>query len=254
MSSRFNRVPPDPTETVARLIRVYPQGSTSPALIETGSGDLHVLKFAAAGPGVKGLLTEYLATELARWQELRAPAARMLYLPPRFAWQIGTDEFDDLVQRSAGWNLGIQFIPRARDLGPGELDELLELFVSRLVAVDRLLQNVDRTKANPNVLKDGAGQLWAIDHGACLFLERIVANRRPFSFPLPPNHLGANRPAANAAQAAPRVGHIDTAFLRNILDAPPESWFDGIDLPRPELAERLADYFEAFRAELSGTA
>ncbi len=65
------------------------------------------MKFSGAGPGARSLLTEYVATALAGRLGLPVPSTRTLYLPPQFPWQIGTDEFDDLVQRSAGWNLGI---------------------------------------------------------------------------------------------------------------------------------------------------
>ena len=42
---------PSAAETVATLIRNYWEGSTSPALVETGDGERFVLKFAGAGPG-----------------------------------------------------------------------------------------------------------------------------------------------------------------------------------------------------------
>ena len=117
------------------------------------------------------------------------PLVQRLFLPEKFPWQIGTDEFDDLVQRSAGWNLGVRFIPDARDLVEADLAALPAPFLARLAQADRLLQNVDRTRRNPNLLGDAAGAVWAIDHGACLFLDRIVAGRTPYAFGLPTNHF-----------------------------------------------------------------
>ena len=51
----------------------YREGSTSPALVETGDGERFVLKFAGAGPGPRALVIEFLATKLAGALGLRVP-------------------------------------------------------------------------------------------------------------------------------------------------------------------------------------
>ncbi len=245
---------PGPAETVARLLRVYRSGSTSPSLVETESGELFVMKFRAAGPGGRALLTEFLAAAMLARLGLSVPEARPLWLAPEFPWQIGTDEFDDLVQRSAGWNLGSCFIADARDLVGADLDELPAAFLVRLRAADRLLQNVDRTQANPNLLSDPAGRTWAIDHGACLFLERIVADRKPFSFELPPNHFLAGRRLDGRDPPLDAGGLLERKFGETLSAGIPEAWLSDVPIPRAELARRLTDYVEAFAADSAGTA
>src|SRR5207244_1712574 len=101
---------------------------------------------------------------------LRVPAAVPLYLPPGFPWQVGADDYDGMVQRSFGWNLGIAYLAGARDLDPTELGRMDVGFTARLAAVDRLLQNMDRTRDHPNLLRDASGLVWAIDHDTCAFL------------------------------------------------------------------------------------
>jgi hypothetical protein len=218
-------------------------------LIETLSGEYYVLKFSGAGPGVRTLLTEFFGTALAGRLGLPVPPARPVYLPPHFPWQLGTDEFDDLVQRSAGWNLGISYIAQARDVSAGDLDGLPLAFASRLAIADRLLQNVDRTRANPNILADSGGRFWAIDHGACLFLERVLADRRPFTFELPVGHFLRGSRMGREVQADP-VGRPD--FIRRLIEAAPASWLDGIEMPRAALAARLSSYVGAFQAANGG--
>jgi hypothetical protein len=240
-----------PAQTVVRLIRVYGQGSTSPALVETGSGELFVMKFSAAGPGVRTLLTEFVATALAGQLGLRVPPTRALYLPPHFPWQIGTDEFDDLVQRSAGWNLGMGYIAQARDLSAGDLDGLPPAFATRLALSDRLLHNVDRTRENPNILVDPAGRFWAIDHGACLFLGRVLGDRQPFVFELPAGHFLADNSRIAAAPAEP-ANPLERDVIRPLIEAAPASWFGGIELSRAALAARLSSYVGAFHAASGG--
>ena len=233
---------PSSAETVVKLIRNYREGSTSPALVETGTGERFILKFAGAGPGPRALLIEFLATRLAGALGLRVPSVQKLFLPEKFPWQIGTDEFDDLVQRSAGWNLGVRFIPDARDLVEANLAALPKLFLARLGQVDRLLRNVDRTRRNPNLLRDDGGAIWAIDHGACLFLDRIVAGRTPYAFDLPANHFLATIPA----DAVEPANGIPADRITAWIEEAPDNWLASIPLSCAVLAERLSAYVDAF--------
>ena len=194
---------PSSGETIARLHEVIRTGSSSPAIVETGDGERFVLKLAGAGAGRLGLLTEFLANGIAECVGLRVAPARPLFLPKNFPWQIGTDEFDDLVKRSDGWNLGIAFLPDAVPLGADELAELPADFLGPLMLADRLLQNVDRTAKNPNLLRSPQG-LFAIDFGSCLFLNRIAARRTSFPFALPPNHFLAGTPRALRRRSSAR--------------------------------------------------
>ncbi len=161
-------------ETVAVIHRVLASGSSFPSVVETSAGHRYVLKLSGAGPGKRALATEYLALKIARHLGLNVPDAQVIDLPRDFPWQTGTDEFYEAVQRSAGANLGVAFIADAHDLKAHDLAGLPEPFVHRLAAVDALLQNVDRTAANPNIMRDAAGVHWAIDFGACLLIERLA--------------------------------------------------------------------------------
>ena len=227
--------------TVARLLQLFRSGSTTPAVVETHTGARFLLKFAAAGPGVRGLLTEFLATRIAGALGLRVPPVRAMWLPPGFPWQIGTDEFDDLVQRSAGWNLGISMIDGARPLAADELAALPAPFVRRLVVAGRLLQNVDRSLRNPNVLADATGELWAIDFGACLFLDRVLRGAVP-SFGLVPDHMLRDTDVSPLAAAVVVRRLPDVETLSDWLAEVPDEWLAGVPLPRDVLAQAVVDY------------
>src|SRR5882724_5550256 len=92
--------PPAGPDSVARMLDVIRTSSSAPAYVETGDSVLYVLKLSGAGAGVTGLLTEFLATGIARAVGLSVPETRPLFLPKDFPWQVGTDEFDDVVRRS----------------------------------------------------------------------------------------------------------------------------------------------------------
>jgi hypothetical protein len=232
-------------ETVARMHEVIRTSSSAPAIVETRSGELFVLKLAGGGAGPRGLLTEFLAAGIAKCVGLPVPAARPLLLPKDFPWQIGTDEFDDMLQRSYGWNLGIALIPDAEPVKPDALGDLPADFLTHLAFADRLLQNVDRTAKNPNLLRSPQG-IFAIDFGSCLFLNRIATRRTSFPFALPQNHFLAGTPRA---AASPLLGASDvTAAIEvvpHLIQACPAEWIASLPFKRQELEWRLIRYLEA---------
>ncbi len=109
-----------------------------------------------------------------------------------------------------------------------------------MAAVDALLQNVDRTRANPNILRDAAGAYWAIDFGACLLINRLARGDTRPRTTLPPNHLLAGRRGEEAVRGLARL--IDTELLQRTIDALPDDWLADIGLPRAELIQRLTTY------------
>jgi hypothetical protein len=234
-----------PTETVTRILRVLTLGSSFPSLVETASGGQWVMKLAGAGPGRRALATEYIALKLARHLGLDVPDARLFDLPPDFPWDVGTDEFYEAVQRSAGVNLGIAFIPEAVDLMAAELASLPPGFLDRLATFDALLQNVDRTMANPNIIRDAQAHAWAIDFGACLLIDRLARGKSEPRLALPANHfLAAGAGADVPASASRMAAAIERKVIAHIVRALPEAWLTDLMLTHDALLSRLANYVE----------
>jgi hypothetical protein len=234
-------------ETIAAIHRVLTRGSSFPSVVETTTGRRYVMKLAGAGPGKRALATEFVALKLARHLQLNVPDAQVLDLPRDLPWQAGTDEFYEAVQRSAGLNLGIAFIADARDVTAGELASLPEEFLANLAAVDALLQNVDRTSANPNIMRDDRGMHWAIDFGACLLIDRLARGATEPRRDLPANHfLACGKELSHPARAA--AGGIEAEHVRSVLEQAPEPWLEDLGLARQELVHRLAAYLAAVRA------
>ena len=234
-------------ETVAVIHRVLASGSSFPSVVETSAGRLYVLKLSGAGPGKRALATEFIALRLAKHWGLAVPDARVIDLPRDFPWQTGTDEFYEAVQRSAGANLGVALIADAQDLKARDLAELPAPFIQRLAAVDAVLQNVDRTSANPNIMRDAAGAHWAIDFGACLLIERLARGALEPRRHLPPNHFlaGESRIAYAVREAA---AAIDKTDLQAIIADLPDAWLADLGLARAVLHHRLTAYLDALRA------
>jgi hypothetical protein len=225
-------------ETVGRVLSVFTGASTTPALVETLDGARWVLKFAGAGPGPFGLLTEFIAIGIAAALGAPVPAARPLWLPEGFPWQAGTDEFDAMLQRSWGsWNLGIAWLPDAGPVGAEALAAANPAALDAIACADALLVNVDRTARNPNLLEAG-GRLWAVDYDACLYLSRALGKRRPAGRDLPAGHLLAGRDV----RCPPRP--VDCGALAA---AAPEAWVAAGGTDRAGLGASLEQYVEAFR-------
>lgn len=220
-------------ETVRTIIRVMPRGGSFPSLVETMSGRRFIMKLSGVGQGTSGLRTEFIATRLADAFGLRVPRVAPLLLTKTMPWQTGTDEFYEAVQRSAGWNLGVEFIEGARDITANSLADIPADFLDRLALADSLVQNVDRTAENPNILRDRSGVYWAIDFGASLFLGRFTSLGSLMKFELPNNHLLADRQVTHRRLENPHMP------LREIVCDLPGAWIDTVSGGRQVLLETL---------------
>jgi hypothetical protein len=228
---------PDP---VLAVLRVMPGGGGFPSLVETASGRRFVMKVTGAGQGAAGLASELIATRLAGALGLEVPAVAPIHLPQDLPWQTGTDEFYETLQRSAGPNLGIAFVEDARDLGDDDLASLPAPFLERLAMVDALLQNVDRTTKNPNLLRDAEDRAWAIDFGACLFLERYRRQGTNMGFALSPNHFLAGR--APGGLAVDRIRPRIAGMLSDL----PRPWIAAMQLDRVSLLRLLGELLDTY--------
>lgn len=215
---------------VSRVLEVLPNASTSPAVVETADGTRRVMKFSGAGPGPFGLLTELVALGIARALGAPVPRAEPIFLPDGLPWLVGTDEFDSMLQRSSGWNLGIAFIPDAR---PATAADLAAADVDAIARADALLANVDRTAKNPNLLV-AAGRLWAIDYDACLYLSRALAGRAA-SATLPAGHILAGREPP---------GPLPPLDLDAIVAPAPDDWIAAAGTDRAGLVAALKSFVQ----------
>ncbi len=135
-------------------------------MVETPAGRF-VLKLRGAGEGVPALIAEILVGELAERLGLPVPERALVELDPAFESDDKNDELADLLARSVGLNVGLRLLDGAREPRPEELARLDDDFALRVLWLDGLTQNLDRTPANPNILFWNR-RPWLIDHGAAL--------------------------------------------------------------------------------------
>jgi hypothetical protein len=225
------------TVTATRYVTPLREGGSLPALVEADDDGLYVLKFTGAGQGPKALAAEIVAGELARGLGLPVPELVFVNVDAELARAEPDPEIQDLINASVGVNLGVDFLPGALPYSPDRPPDP-ELAAS-VVWLDALVENVDRTPRNPNMLR-WHGNLWLIDHGASLFVHHgsadpLTVAQRPF--PAIRDHVLL--PAAGSlldadARLAPNAEPAAAAALV------PEAWRDGAPYAE-HLQARLAE-------------
>jgi len=176
---------PQPLRTVnvTRYVTPLREGGSLPAIAEADDGFLYVLKFRGAGQGVKALIAELIGGEIARIIGLKIPELVFANLDTAFGRTEPDEEIQDLLKASVGLNLALHYLSGAItfDRSVTVVDPLL---ASKIVWMDCLLTNVDRTPRNTNMLT-WHRELWLIDHGAALYFHHSWHNwleqaKRPF--------------------------------------------------------------------------
>lgn len=154
---------------IIRYVQPFREGGSLPALVDADDGFSYVIKFRGAGQGRKALIAELIGGELCRFLGLRMPEMVFAELDESFARMEPDEEIQDLLRFSVGKNLGVHFLNGAITFD-ANVDEISEEEASKIVWLDALLMNVDRTVRNTNMLI-WHKELWLIDHGASLYFH-----------------------------------------------------------------------------------
>ena len=213
--------------TVTRYIAPLREGGSLPGLVEADDLGTYVMKFTGAGQGRKTLVAEVVCGGLARRLGLRVPGLVTITLDPVLGLGEPDQEVQELLKSSGGLNLGMDFLSRA--LGFDSLAfRVSREEAGRVVWFDALVNNVDRSWRNPNLLVR-QGELWLIDHGATMIWHHNwpgaqASAAKPYDAsdhalaPFGPDVAGA------AAELAPRVTE---ELLAEVTAEIPDEWLTG---------------------------
>jgi len=157
------------TVNVTRYVTPLREGGSLPAIAEADDDFLYVLKFRGAGQGIKSLIAELIGGELARIAGLKVPEIVFANLDEAFGRTEPDEEIQDLLKFSIGLNLALHYLQGAITYDPA-VHKADSLLASKIVWLDCLLMNVDRSYRNTNMLM-WHNELWLIDHGASLYFH-----------------------------------------------------------------------------------
>jgi len=171
------------TVEVTRYITPLREGGSLPAVTEADDGFMYVLKFKGAGQGVKVLISELIGGELAALMGLKVPEIVFAQLDEAFGRTEPDEEIQDLLKASRGLNLAMHYLQGAF-IFDAVVNKVDPYTASKIVWLDSLITNVDRTARNTNMLM-WHNELWLIDHGASLYFQHNLTNpeeqaKKPF--------------------------------------------------------------------------
>jgi hypothetical protein len=240
-----------------RYVTALREGGSLPGLVEADDDALYVAKFRGAGQGLRALVAEVIAGELARRLELLVPELVTIEIDPVLGAAEPDPEIQELITASAGSNLGVDFLPGALPYTPAGRWAPDGSLAADIVWFDALVTNVDRTPRNPNLLV-WHGRLWLIDHGAALYLQHQGLKpsedaERPF--PLIAEHVLLDQAGPITAAHERLAPRVDRGLLEEVVGLVPRDWF-GEDAPgtyveyllRRAGSDRFAEEAERVRA------
>lgn len=216
------------TVNVTRYVTPLREGGSLPAIAEADDGFLYVLKFRGAGQGVKALIAELIGGETARALGFKVPEIVFANLDEAFGRTEPDEEIQDLLKFSTGLNLALHYLSGAVTFDPAVVKVDTQL-ASKIVWLDCLLMNVDRTARNTNMLL-WHNELWLIDHGASLYFHHSWDKweeqaRRPFA-QVKDHVLLPQAAELEKADAAMRAV-LSPDRIRSIVNLIPDEWLAG---------------------------
>jgi hypothetical protein len=230
-------------ETI-RYLTPLREGGSLPAIVEGDDGFLYVLKFRGAGQGIKALIAELIGGMLAKAAGLKMPEIVFAEVDPAFGRTEPDEEIQDLLKASAGLNLAIHYLSGAISFDPA-VNKVDNLTASKIVWLDGLLFNVDRTVRNTNMLI-WQKELWLIDHGASLYFHH---NSNHFEEQAKKNFLQLKDHVllsqATELEEADRIikEKLTPEVIRSVTDLIPSDWLLNEDV---ENAEEMRKQYEMF--------
>ena len=213
------------TVNVTQYLQPLREGGSLPAIVKADDGFLYVLKFRGAGQGKKALISEFIGGELARAMNLKVPELVFMNLDDSFSKTEPDEEIQDLLKFSVGLNLGLHFLSNAITYDP-LVSDVDSLTASKVVLLDSLISNIDRTAKNTNLLNWNK-ELWIIDNGASLYFHHnweTWENHLTRTFPLIKDHVLLSK-ATSLKEASSEIKQLINAdVIHEIIANIPEDW------------------------------
>ncbi|MEV0244624.1 HipA family kinase [Streptomyces sp. NPDC050674] len=218
-----------------RFIAPLREGGSLPGLVEADDLGTYVLKFTGAGQGRKTLVAEVVCGELARRLGLRMPRLVTVELDAELGLGEPDEQVQSLLRSSGGTNLGMDFLSGALGFDPLAFPVSPEE-AGRVVWFDALINNVDRSWRNPNLLR-WRGELWLVDHGATMIWHHNwpsveASAARPYDAS---DHALASFAPDVASAAAELAPQVTEDLLADVTAQIPDAWLtDEPGFPTPD--------------------
>jgi len=236
------------TVDVTQYIKPLREGGSLPAIVEADDDFLYVLKFRGAGQGTKALIAELIGGLLAKEIGLNMPELVFMNLDNSFSQTEPDEEIQDLLKFSVGLNLGLHYLSGAITYDP-LVSVADSLSASKVILLDSMINNIDRTAKNTNLLNWNK-ELWLIDHGASLYFHHNWKTWRSHltrTFPIIKDHVLLDRATDLDVAAREIKAAINKSKIKEIISLIPEDWLvdDSLTLSKAEMREAYVEFLNS---------
>ncbi|WP_432095741.1 HipA family kinase [Streptomyces sp. bgisy100] len=245
-------------EVVAtRYVTPLREGGSLPGIVEADDLGTYVMKFTGAGQGRKTLVAEVICGLIGQRLGLRVPELVQIRLDPVIGLGEPDQEVQELLKASGGLNLGMDYLPGSLGFDPLAF-AVDPVEAGRVVWFDALINNVDRSWRNPNLLVWHGG-MWLIDHGATMIWHHNWPSARTAAakpYDASDHVLASFGPDLDAA-AAELAPLVTEELLTGAAAEVPDVWladepgFDSPDAVRRAYVEALAERAAGLRDRIT---
>ncbi|MET4645307.1 hypothetical protein OG894_34410 [Streptomyces sp. NBC_01724] len=229
--------------TATRYVTPLREGGSLPGIVEADNFGTYVMKFTGAGQGRKTLVAEVICGELGRRLGLRVPELVTIQLDPVIGLAEPDQEVQELLKASGGLNLGMDYLPGSIGFDPLAY-QVDPAEAGKIVWFDALINNVDRSWRNPNMLV-WHGDVWLIDHGATMIWHHNwpgaqASAAKPYNAS---DHVLAPFGPDIAAAAAELAPLVTEQLLAEVTAEVPDEWL--VDEPGFDTTDALRRAYAA---------
>lgn len=237
--------------TALRYVTPLREGGSLPGIVEADDFGTYVVKFRGAGQGPKALVAEVIVGELARRLGIAVPELKTIEFDEAIGLREPDPEVQQLLVASAGLNLAVDFLPGSLGYDGSSFRPDPDL-AARILWLDALVANVDRSWRNPNLLL-WHRRLWAIDHGAALYFHHSWSTLERFTTqPYDATDHILLRFAGGVGRADEELTPLVTEeLLTEVVGLVPGEWLAS-DIAHPSVAGTRRAYVDYLLARLAG--
>lgn len=229
-------------------------------IIGGGDGNRYVVKLNGTGDGVFSNVVEWVASKLGEILQIPVLQPVFVSIDANLAEQAGDPETRELLERSAGINLGTPYLPDAVTFSARYVSGIDDVLRQQIFLFDVFLINIDRTDVNPNMVVHH-GKLWCLDYSSAMEIRSAI-NGEPYREHVILRHLKQHpfyRANLLPYEFINRLEKIPASRFRDIVDEIPVEWIDQLRVATHEtesrsvITERLINKKErgmAFRTRL----
>ncbi|MCG3121145.1 MAG: hypothetical protein ALAOOOJD_04136 [bacterium] len=216
------------------------RGSSLPLLIGGNDGKRYVVKLNGAGDGVLSNITEWIANKLGGFLQIPVLPLAGIFIDADFAAQAKDPETRELLERSAGLNLGTLYLPDATAYQARLASRFADSLRQQIFFFDVIFLNIDRTDTNPNMIIHG-DKLWCLDFSSAMEIRSLITGEpyREHVLLKQLKHHPFYGENLNAYGFIKQLREIPDEAIREIVGTIPRAWLGHLRVSRNVIIEKL---------------